>query len=159
VTAIDPAGFRRLLGHFATGVTVVTAADPAGRPAGMTVSSLASVSLEPPLLLICIDRAADAHAALTGAPRFVVNVLTEEQEALARRFAESGADRVSGIRWQAEDGVPALDGVLARIACERASVHVEGDHSVIVGRVTGGSHGDGAPLLYYRGRYAELGPR
>src|SRR5205814_701340 len=90
---VDPAQFRQLLGRFATGVTVVTTRDPRGRPIGMTASSVASVSLDPPLLLVCVDRQHDMHPAMQAAPRFVLNVLAADQEALSRRFAAEHPDR------------------------------------------------------------------
>lgn len=126
----------------------------------MTVSSVASVSLDPPLLLVCLDHAADAHDALVAAPRFAVNVLTLVQEPLSRRFAETRPDRFDGVPWRASElGVPLLDGALASIECERHAVHAGGDHSIVIGRVTGGSVSEGTPLLHYRGGYAGLGPR
>lgn len=158
--SIDPDGFRRLLGHFATGVTVVTATDGSAHPVGMTVSSVASVSLDPPLLLVCLDHAADAHDPLVAAPRFAVNILTAAQEPLSRRFAETRPDRFDGVRSRRSDqGVPLLEGALAWIECERHAVHPGGDHSILIGRVTGGSAHDGTPLVHFRGGYAGLDPR
>lgn len=158
MTPIEPAGFRRLLGHFVTGVTVVSTTDPSGRPVGMTVSSLASVSLAPPLLLICIDQAATVHDTLVDAAHFAVNVLREGQVDLARRFAESGNGRADDAAWRpSAGGAPILDGVLAWIRCERTAVHPGGDHSIIVGRVLEGAHTEGTPLLHYRGGYRTLG--
>lgn len=158
--SIDPDAFRRLLGHFATGVTIVTAMDGSARPVGMTVSSIASVSLDPPLLLVCLDHAADAHDALVAAPRFAVNILATAQESLSRRFAETRPDRFDGVPWRrSEQGASLLDGALAWIECERHSVLPGGDHSIIIGRVIGGAVHDGAPLIHYRGGYTGLDPR
>ncbi|MGH7589819.1 MAG: flavin reductase family protein [Gemmatimonadales bacterium] len=155
----DPADFRRLLGHFATGVTVMTTRAPDGAPAGMTVNSLASVSLAPPLVSMAIDRTADVHDVLIGAPRFVVNILDAGQEGLSRRFAESETDRFDGVGWHpSSDGEPIIDGSLAHIECEHFAVHPAGDHTILVGRVTGGGTRAGSPLLYYRGGYTGLGP-
>lgn len=155
----DPADFRRLLGHFATGVTVLTARAPDGAPAGMTVNSLASVSLVPPLVSVAIDRTADVHDVLTAAKRFVINILDATQEGHSRRFAQSEVDRFDGVGWHpAPDGEPILDGVLAHIECEHFATHPAGDHTILVGRVTGGATRSGSPLLYYRGGYAGLGP-
>lgn len=138
----------------------MTATDALARPVGMTVNSVASVSLEPPLLLVCLDHAADAHDALVAAPRFALNVLVRAQEPVARRFAETRPDRFEGVPWrQSENGVPFLDGALACIECERYALHPGGDHSIVLGRVTGGSGNGGVPLLYYRGGYAGLDPR
>ena len=154
---VDPAQFRQLLGRFATGVTVLTTRDPRGRPIGMTASSVASVSLEPPLLLVCVDRGHDMHAAMQATRRFVLNVLAADQEALSRRFAADRPDRFEGIGYtESEQGLPLLEGVLATIECDKQAETPAGDHTVFIGIVTGGSVTDRKPLLYYRGGYASL---
>src|SRR5881628_156588 len=120
MSGVDPAQFRQLLSRFATGVTVVTTRDPAGRPVGMTASSVASVSLEPPLVLVSVDRKNDMYPALQAAKRFVLNVLAADQEAISRRFAAEHPNRFDGVGYtENEDGLPLLDGVLATIACEK----------------------------------------
>lgn len=155
---VDSATFRNLLGRFATGVTVLTLQAPEGRPAGMTASSLASVSLQPPLLSVCVDRQADLHDLIVAAPGFVVNVLESGQEALSRRFAEEHADRFAGVGYHmGPGGEVLLDGALAHIECRRHALYDGGDHSIIVGLVIGGTTGDGLPLLYYRGGYGAPG--
>jgi flavin reductase (DIM6/NTAB) family NADH-FMN oxidoreductase RutF len=155
---IDPFQFRQLLGRFATGVTILTVATPDGRPLGMTANSLASVSLEPPLISVCVDREAEMHDAILRAPQFVVNVLASPQEALARRFADKHEDRFDGIGYHlSPDGLILLDGTLAHVECERQANYPGGDHTIVVGRVIGGATADGRPLLYYRGGYAALG--
>jgi flavin reductase (DIM6/NTAB) family NADH-FMN oxidoreductase RutF len=155
---VDPATFRQLLGRFATGVTVITLQGPDGKPAGMTASSLASVSLQPPLLSVCVDRQADLHDLIVAAPGFVVNVLESRQEALSRRFAEPHPDRFDGVGYHVGPADEVLlDGALAHIECRRHALHEGGDHSIIVGLVIGGSTGEGHPLLYYRGGYAAPG--
>jgi flavin reductase (DIM6/NTAB) family NADH-FMN oxidoreductase RutF len=155
---VDPATFRNLLGRFATGVSVLTLQDPDGRPAGMTANSLASVSLQPPLLSVCVDRQTDLHDLIVAAPGFVVNVLESGQEALARRFAESHTDRFAGVGYRiGTGGEVLLDGTLAHIECRRHALYDGGDHSIVVGRVIGGATGEGRPLLYYRGGYAAPG--
>jgi flavin reductase (DIM6/NTAB) family NADH-FMN oxidoreductase RutF len=146
-----------LLGRFATGVTVLTTRDPSGRPAGMTASSLASVSLQPPLVSVCVDHTAALHDLITAAPEFVVNILESGQEEVARRFADPHEDRFDGVGYHVGDeGRILLDGALAHIACERFTMYAGGDHTIIVGRVVGGDAHDGHPLLYYRGGYAAL---
>ena len=153
----DPALFRQLLGRFATGVTVVTTRDPAGRPIGMTASSVASVSLHPPLVLVSVDQANDMHPALLGAPRFVLNVLAADQEAISRRFAAEHPDRFEGLGYrETRHGMPVLDGVVASIECDKHAEAPGGDHTVFFGLVTGGTVSDRRPLLYYRGGYTEL---
>src|SRR5216117_1159693 len=120
MSGVDPAQFRQLLGRFATGVTVVTTRDPAGRPVGMTASSVASVSLEPPLVLVSVDRKNDMYPALQAAKRFVLNVLAADQEAISRRFAAEHPNRFDGIGYrESKHGIPLLEGVLASIECEK----------------------------------------
>lgn len=152
---VNPALFRQLLGRFATGVTVLTTRDMEGRPVGMTASSLASVSLNPPLLSVCVDFTADMHRALTASGTFVINVLAANQEEISRRFAElPPEDRFTGLSWQESgEGLVLLGGALAHIECERFADFPLGDHTLFVGRVTGGTVCDGEPLLYYRGGY------
>jgi flavin reductase (DIM6/NTAB) family NADH-FMN oxidoreductase RutF len=154
---VDPARFRQLLGHFATGVAVITADDVEGNPAGMTANTLVSVSLNPPLIAVCIDHTADMYRTLGQATRFTVNILAADQEAISRRFAELGTGRFEGIGFSRSDrGGIILDGVLAHIECERVAEHPAGDHSIHVGRVVGGNTSEGEPLLYYRGGYAGM---
>jgi flavin reductase (DIM6/NTAB) family NADH-FMN oxidoreductase RutF len=156
--AIDPAQFRQLLGHFATGVTVLTLATPDGRPLGMTANSLSSVSLNPPLISVCVDRDAELHDTIVRASVFVVNVLAGPQEALARRFSDKHEDRFDGIGYQrSPEGLILLEGALAHVVCERVAEYPGGDHTIILGRVVGGAAAEGRPLLYYRGGYAALG--
>ncbi|HKW41722.1 MAG TPA: flavin reductase family protein [Gemmatimonadales bacterium] len=153
----DPALFRQLLGRFATGVTVVTARDAAGRPVGMTASSVASVSLHPPLVLVSVDQVNDMHPALKAAQRFILNVLAADQEVISRRFAAEHPNRFDGIRYRdSQHGLPVLDGVVASIECEKHGEAPGGDHTVFFGLVTGGSVYDRQPLLYYRGGYTGL---
>ncbi len=154
---MDPALFRDLLSRFATGVTVLTAAARDGRPHGMTASSLAAVSLEPPLVLVCIDHAARLHSVITEADAFVVNVLAAHQEELSRRFADPHDERFDGIGYRTTaDGLVLLDGVLAHIECLREALHEAGDHTVVLGRVVGGDAREGRPLMYFRGGYTAL---
>jgi flavin reductase (DIM6/NTAB) family NADH-FMN oxidoreductase RutF len=153
----DPALFRQLLGRFATGVTVVTTRDPAGRPVGMTASSVASVSLNPPLVLVSVDHANDMHPALRAAHRFILNVLAADQEVVSRRFAAEHPDRFEGIRYrESGHGLPVLEGVVASIECDKQGEAPGGDHTVFFGLVTGGSAFDRPPLVYYRGGYTGL---
>ncbi|MEO6057896.1 MAG: flavin reductase family protein [Gemmatimonadales bacterium] len=145
------------MGHFATGVTILTVPGAGGRPAGMTASSLASVSLEPPLLSVCVDHTAELHDLIVAAPEFVVNVLESGQEELSRRFADRHDDRFEGIGYHTgPEGQVFLDGALTHIECARFATHAGGDHTIVIGRVVGGHTGEGHPLLYYRGGYAAL---
>lgn len=154
---IDPYEFRQLLGRFATGVSVLTVATADGRPMGMTATSLSSVSLQPPLISVCVDREAELHDVIVKAPEFVVNVLGSPQEALARRFSDKHEDRFDGVGYHlSPEGLVLLDGALAHLICERYAEYQGGDHTIILGQVVGGSTSDGRPLLYYRGGYAAL---
>ncbi|HYR31680.1 MAG TPA: flavin reductase family protein [Gemmatimonadales bacterium] len=154
---VEPPQFRQLLGRFATGVTVVTARAPGGGAVGMTASSVASVSLNPPLLLVCVDRSHDMHAALETGQPFVLNVLAADQEALSRRFAGDEENRFDGVGYKENrQGIPVLDGALASIECVKQTAVPGGDHTVFFGLVTGGAVTDRRPLLYYRGGYASL---
>jgi flavin reductase (DIM6/NTAB) family NADH-FMN oxidoreductase RutF len=146
------------MGRFATGVTVLTINGSGDRPLGMTASSLASVSLVPPLVSVCIDHQAELHDAILAAPVFVVNVLESGQETLSRRFADPHENRFDGVGYhRSPEGLVLLDGALAHIECEQYASYPGGDHTIIIGRVIGGSTGGGHPLLYYRGGYGSLG--
>jgi flavin reductase (DIM6/NTAB) family NADH-FMN oxidoreductase RutF len=149
--------FRQLLGRFATGVTVLTTRTEGGEAIGMTASSVASVSLEPPLVLVSVDRRHDMHVALSAAAHFVLNILAADQEALSRRFAADEPNRFGGVGFRPnKQGIAVLDGVLAHIECEKQTAIPAGDHTVFFGLVVGGSVTDRRPLLYYRGGYAGL---
>ena len=155
---VEPPLFRQLLGRFATGVTVLTTRNQSGQPVGMTASSLASVSLNPPLVSVCVDVSADMHQALSASGVFVINILAADQEELSRRFADlSAEERFTGIGWrETPGGLILLRGALAHLECERYADFPLGDHTLFVGRVTGGEVGEGEPLIYYRGGYAAL---
>ena len=154
---VDAAQFRQLLGRFATGVSIITVTGPDGRLLGMTANSLSSVSLYPPLISVCVDREAGMHNAILAVDHFVVNVLSSTQETLARRFADRHEDRFEGIGYHiSPEGLILLGGVLAHVECQRFAHYPGGDHTIVLGRVTGGSTSKGRPLLYYRGGYAAL---
>jgi flavin reductase (DIM6/NTAB) family NADH-FMN oxidoreductase RutF len=154
---VEPRLFRQLLGRFATGVTVLTTRTPAGDPIGMTASSVASVSLDPPLVLVSVDHRHDMHPALESASYFVLNILAADQEALSRRFAAEEPNRFGGVVYRPnKQGIPVLDGVLAHVECEKRTAVPAGDHTVYLGLVIGGAVTERRPLLYYRGGYASL---
>ncbi|MEP7002463.1 MAG: flavin reductase family protein [bacterium] len=155
---IDPDSFRSVLGRFASGITVITALDGDGRDVGMTVSAFCSVSLNPPLVQACVDRAASMFDALQLAERFGVNVLAADQESLSRRFAAvESSHRFDGIGYvRGENGVVLLDDALAHIECSVVSRYEAGDHMMFVGAVERATARDARPLLYYRGGYAQL---
>jgi flavin reductase ActVB len=149
--------FRAVLGRFPSGVTVVTTTGADGSDQGMTVSAFCSLSLDPPLILICIEKTASVHDALVRSNGFVINVLAATQEQVARRFSIVDIDRFDGVGFtRSSDGYAVLDDVLSVIECRRRALHDGGDHTIIVGEVDASRVGAGVPLLYYRGGYAQL---
>lgn len=154
---IDPDSFRAVLGRFASGVTVVTTHSADGRDHGMTVSAFCSLSLAPPLVLVCIDREASMHGLLRLELPFAVNFLAAGQEALSRRFSGPDPNRFEGIGFsRGQHAVPLLDDVLAHLECCVEALHPGGDHTICVGRVITATVRPERPLLYYRGGYAQL---
>jgi len=154
----DPRTLRDALGCFATGVTVVTCLDDEGKPAGITVNSFTSVSLDPPLLLVCLHKQAAASAPLTSASCFAVNVLQNEQQPASITFSTRVEDRFGNTPWSCgEAGAPILEESLCVFECERFAVYDGGDHHILVGRVVKASFDAGLdPLLFFRGRYRRL---
>ena len=150
--------FRKTLSHFASGVTVITTCDRDGRPTGLTASAFTSVSLDPPLILVCVDNKAQSYPALREGKMFAVNILCHDQEHVSRRFATTKIDnKFEGVPFSLSQlGLPLLDNALAHLQCATVSVHLEGDHTIFVGRVEGASTGAGVPLVYFRGRYDRL---
>jgi flavin reductase (DIM6/NTAB) family NADH-FMN oxidoreductase RutF len=155
---LDPDSYRSVLGRFASGITVVTTRDAAGRDVGMTASAFCSVSLRPPLIQVCIDQHASMYDALMQAERFGVNILAAEQEALSRRFASmDSSHRFDGIGYERGDsGVVLLDDALAHLECMVVGRYEAGDHTIFIGEVERATARDARPLLYYRGGYAQL---
>ena len=153
----DPRTLRDALGCFATGVTVVTCLRD-GEPAGLTVNSFTSVSLEPPLLLVCIRKDASSAGALTAASHFAINVLQTGQQPASIRFATRDEDRFGATPWACgEAGAPILHESLGVFECERFAVYDGGDHHIRVGKVEKASFDAKLdPLLYFRGRYRRL---
>ncbi|MGW5676084.1 flavin reductase family protein [Streptomyces sp. NPDC003860] len=155
---LDPGEFRRVLGHFATGVTVVTAQDDDG-PAGFACQSFSSLSLDPPLIAFMVGRTSTTWPRIARAGSFCVNVLGEEQGELCRGFAVSGADKFAGVthRPAPVSGAPLLAGTTAWVDCAVHAVHTGGDHLIVVGRVTAlGAEADGDPLVFHRGAFRRL---
>jgi flavin reductase (DIM6/NTAB) family NADH-FMN oxidoreductase RutF len=153
----DSAKYRQVLGHFPTGVTVITAA-PDGTPVGMAVGSFASVSLDPPLVAFFAGQGSSSWPRIQTAGSFCVNILADDQEAVSRRFASKEEDKFAGLGWSpAGSGSPLLEGVLAWIDCDIESVTDAGDHVCVMGRVREleVAH-DGAPLLFFRGGYGRF---
>ena len=158
--SFDTARFRQVLGHFCTGVTIVTAVE-SGEPVGFSAQSFTSVSLEPPLVAMCPGTEIMSWPRIRAAGSFCVNILAKDQEALCRRFATRGADKFRGVGWQPSHatGSPVIEGVLAWVDCRIQAVHEAGDHLIVVGRVVDlGLAGEGSPLLFYRGGYGRFEP-
>jgi flavin reductase (DIM6/NTAB) family NADH-FMN oxidoreductase RutF len=155
--AFDSARFRQVLGHFATGVCVVTAVTDEG-PAGMAIGSFFSISLEPPLVGFCAGKGSSTWPKLREAGRFCVNVLAEDQEDVCRRFASKELDKFAGIAWDHSPlGSPRLGGALAWIDCEITAIHDAGDHEIAVGAVHDlAVTSEAGPLVFFRGGYANL---
>ena len=159
---IEPDTFRRVMGHFVTGVTVVTALD--GRlPFGITVNALSSVSLDPPLVMVALDRRRFLTPIVRAAGRYAVNVLSEDQQALSDCFAGAsvvpGRERFCGAAWHAgSTGLPLIDGAIATLECTVVETFSAGDHDLFIGRVDalGSDPSHAMPLLYYRRRYLRI---
>jgi 3-hydroxy-9,10-secoandrosta-1,3,5(10)-triene-9,17-dione monooxygenase reductase component len=150
---------RGAMGHFATGVSIVTAADAGGKPFGTTANAISSVSLDPPLVLACLRRESETLAALRQTGKFAINLLGAGQRDLSDRFArKTRPDTWDGIAHRLPDGVPVLDEALATVECVTHELADGGDHVIVIGRVVAVSHPDEHedPLLFHRGRYARL---
>ena len=152
------ADFRKVLGHFATGITVVTATLPDGRRLGFTVNAFSSVSLTPPLVLVCVGNGGEAGAAMNAATHFAVNILADDQESLSRQFSSRVPDRYEGVAAKAgSSGAPLLDGCIGYLECRKTAAHVAGDHTIVIGEVlTAEARDDGQPLLYFRSGYRRI---
>ena len=156
--SVTPDEFRAALGRFSSGVTVITVETPSRDIHGMTASSFCSVSLRPPLVLVCVDHLAETYLHVRERGRFGVSVLKEDQEALSEFFADPERDpdaaRRLDIRYnQMKSGMPVLANTLANLDCTVVEAHAAGDHTIFVAEVKGVSVSEGSPLLYFRGRY------
>lgn len=155
-TAVDSLTMRRAIGRFATGVAVVTAFD-GGQPHGMTVNSLTSVSLEPPLLLVCLTTGARTTAAVVSEGRFAVNILSARQEKIALRFARRGEDHFAGLPLTyGAHGIPVVPDALAHLECTVERHFQAGDHDVVFGAVQRVCDRAGTPLAFLGGRFCDL---
>ncbi|MGQ9919509.1 MAG: flavin reductase family protein [Bryobacteraceae bacterium] len=151
------AEFRRACGAFATGVAVATVTGRDGKPHGLTVNSFTSVSLHPPLVLICVDHKAASHGPFSTAENFAVNILEEYQRELSERFASSHPRRFEGVAWKAgETGAPVLEEALAVLECETWRKMDAGDHTIFLGRVRSVRMRQGRALVFYGGNYRRL---
>jgi flavin reductase (DIM6/NTAB) family NADH-FMN oxidoreductase RutF len=156
-TGFDEARFRQVLGHFPTGVTVITANTAEG-PVGMAVGSFTSLSLDPPQVLFCAGKASTSWPRIREHGSFSVNILAEDQEEISRVFASKAADKFAEIGWhRSRSGNPRLDGALAHIDCRIGAIVESGDHSIVVGEVDelAVAH-EGRPLVFFRGGYGRV---
>ncbi len=151
---VAPQEMRRVLGSFATGVTVVTGNDPDGTPLGFACQSFTSVSLDPPLVLFCPAHTSASWPRIRTGGVFSVNVLAEDQLELCKVFASSGVDKFAGVAWHQTPWGPSLDNVLATVHCDVEAVHPAGDHDIVVGRVRRlVTHREAMPLVFFRGQF------
>ncbi len=149
--------FRSAMSRFASGVTVMTTADSAGRPHGLTVSAFCSVSMSPPMVLACIHKETASHYAFLERAAFIVHILGEQQQQISQQFAEPLLDKFDGTEiYESTTGLPMLADALVTLECRVASVHDAGDHTIIVGTVENTNIGSGKPLIYYHHDYRKI---
>lgn len=150
--------FREAMSRFASGVTVITTRDAAGRPQGLTVSAFCSLSAEPPLVLACINKRTGSHDAFFERRAFVVTVLNEDQQHISHHFAIAADDKFDGIELvETADGMPMIEGGLVTLECTLVDSHDGGDHTIIIGSVNKAGISDGRPLIYFRSDYRQIG--
>ncbi len=155
---VGPHAFLRACAQFTTGVAVTTVLDSAGAPHGMTVNSFTSVSLQPPLVLVCIDRKARILEHFLNSDLFAINILRENQESLSRRFAQEYEDRFGSVEWYpGETRMPLIPGALATLECSVFQRLESGDHTVVIGEVVSAIRHEGRPLIYFSSSYRSLG--
>jgi flavin reductase (DIM6/NTAB) family NADH-FMN oxidoreductase RutF len=158
--SIDPREFRNAIGCFATGITVITTIDRDGHPVGLTANSFTSLSLDPPMVLFCLDRKVASFDSFQKDSSFNVNILGADQEDISNRFAKSGSEKWNGFEFDpGHNSCPLLPGSIASFECRTVELFVGGDHVIVTGEVTSmvAAEGDPDPILYYRGRYMRLG--
>ncbi len=155
---IDKSELRRVMGHYATGVTVITTFSKEGKLHGLTANAVSSLSLDPPLLVICVDKKAESYPCFEESKVFTVNILAEDQEDISRRFAVSGGEKFEGVAYRrGGNGAPILHGVLAYLECKVYASFDGGDHTIYVGLIEEAETRDAKPLLFYRGGYRTIG--
>jgi flavin reductase (DIM6/NTAB) family NADH-FMN oxidoreductase RutF len=159
-TIIKPEDFRAAMSSFAAGVTVITTLDANGAPQAVTATAFSSVSMTPPLCLVCINKRTRTHQPLLLTRHFAVNILGADQQWVSARFASSAGDRFASVEWSAGDttGCPIIEGALAWMECRIVEVHSGGDHDIFLGSPISVRVHEGAPLVYWRGNYSSLPP-
>jgi 3-hydroxy-9,10-secoandrosta-1,3,5(10)-triene-9,17-dione monooxygenase reductase component len=151
---IEKQAFRNVLGHFAAGVTVITTVGPDGTPYGLTATAFSSVSLIPPLVLVCVDKRSETYSYFGSSKVFAANFLSREQQNVSQRFAVSGGDKFDEISWRPGTiGAPILDGTIGHVECRLRHEYDGGDHTIYVGEVESAAAEGGEPLIYFRGAY------
>ncbi len=158
MSGLDQARFREVLGHFATGITIVTALEE-GVPVGFTCQSFAALSLDPPMVILAPARSSTSWPRIARAGAFCVNILEEHQEALGRDFAISWGDKFEGVEWSPGlTGSPVIEGSLAVVECRLGDIFDGGDHELVTGHVVATGIGEGSPLLFYRSGFGRFAP-
>jgi 3-hydroxy-9,10-secoandrosta-1,3,5(10)-triene-9,17-dione monooxygenase reductase component len=156
MSGLDQARFREALGHFATGITIVTATEE-GQPVGFSCQSFAALSLDPPMVILAPAKSSTSWPRIAQAGAFCVNILAEHQESICRAFAVSGGDKFDGVEWTpGVTGSPLIDGSLATVECTLGAIYEGGDHELVTGHVVGLEIGEGSPLLFYRSGYGRF---
>ena len=154
---IEAQELRRVMGHFATGVTVITTKDKEGNPQGLTANAFMSLSLNPPLVLISVDKGATCYGCFEPNNSFTVNFLSEDQEDVSRRFATKGADKFADLNWHAgSNGAAVIGGALGSVECKITQCHDGGDHTIVVGEILNVAANGERPLLFFKGKYQKL---
>jgi 3-hydroxy-9,10-secoandrosta-1,3,5(10)-triene-9,17-dione monooxygenase reductase component len=154
---IDAQELRHVMGHFATGVTVITTKDAHGNPNGLTANAFMSLSLNPPLILISVDKSATCYACFELNNAFTVNFLSEGQEEISRRFATKGIDKFAGLEWkEGGNGAAIIEGVLGHVECKVTQSYDGGDHTIVVGEILNVNAVGERPLLFFKGKYQRL---
>ncbi|MGH7781085.1 MAG: flavin reductase family protein [Candidatus Binataceae bacterium] len=155
---IEKNELRRVMGHFATGVTVITSLRASGEMHGLTANAFSSVSLVPPLLLVCVDKKSDSYPCFEETRIFTVNILAADQETLSRKFAVSGGNKFEGVSYHiGANGAPILDGAVAYLECRLSACLDAGDHTVYLGEIEQAETHEAKPLIFFRGGYREIG--
>ncbi|HKD68318.1 MAG TPA: flavin reductase family protein [Candidatus Binataceae bacterium] len=155
---IEKNELRRVMGHFATGVTVITTFSKAGKLHGLTANAVSSLSLDPPLLVICVDKKAESYPSFEESGVFTVNILADDQEDISRRFAVSGGEKFEGVAYRrGANGAPILSGSLAHLECKLHATYEGGDHTIYLGLIEEAETREAKPLLFFRGGYREIG--
>jgi flavin reductase (DIM6/NTAB) family NADH-FMN oxidoreductase RutF len=149
---------RRVMGHYATGVTVITTFSKEGKLHGLTANAVSSLSLDPPLLVICVDKKAESYPSFEESGVFTVNILADDQEDLSRRFAVSGGEKFEGVAYRrGANGAPILNGALGHLECKLHASYEGGDHTIYLGLIEEAETREAKPLLFFRGGYRALG--